>query len=277
MADHSIWYPSAPPAEPSLADDNEALVTATAFYLTGTSKYCKGGAWRVPASAVGSLPGTVTIALRLVPTLTNPNLAAAPDRSGTATIAAGWCVANWEPILVAEGTAMWISTDAGEPYLFIGVGTLGVPPVQATDGSTLYMAEADVGAGVQPRGYFDYAGASGENQSQASFAHDVIMTDTLATVVTPTGIPSAAAIGTPALSATTTVAPTGVASGAGPGTPSLSTAVTVTPTGIARTSAIGTPSTTGPGYDLPTRGTLVALTPSRGAVALTPTRRMEAL
>lgn len=277
MADHSIWYPGAPAAEPTLADDNEALVTGTQFYVTGASKYCKGGAWRVPASAVASLPATVTIRLHLVAVGTNPNFAAAPDRSGVANVAAGWIVASWDPIEVAAGTGMWISTDAGEPYLFVGVGTLGVPPIQATDASTLYCAEANLGAGQEIRGYFDYAGGSGENQSQAWFAHDVITTDSLTTVVVPTAIASTAAVAAPTVTTSATVVPTGVDSTTAVAAPTVSTSVTVTPTPIASTSAVGTPSTSGPGWALPSRGELVATTPTRGMTATTPVRAMTAL
>jgi hypothetical protein len=178
MAQHSIWAGGPPTAEPTLADDNEAIVTGASFYSLATVWYCRGGGWRVPASAVGSLPASVTIRLHLVPLNTNPNFTAAPDASGVATVAAGWIWATWTPVQVPVGMAMWVSVNAGEPYLATAVGLMGTAPIQASDASDLYLSEADIGAGVQPRGYFDYAGGSGEGQSQFWFATDVLVTDT---------------------------------------------------------------------------------------------------
>lgn len=66
-----------------------------------------------------------------------------------------------------------------------------------------------------------------------------------AVTITPTGVGSGGAVGTPAASTTVTVAPSGVTSGAAVGTPAVSTTVTVSPTGIASGAGIGTPSISG--------------------------------
>lgn len=59
--------------------------------------------------------------------------------------------------------------------------------------------------------------------------------------VSPTGIASGQALGTPAVAATITVAPTGIASGQALGTPALSGTVTVSPAGVGTGATVGTP------------------------------------
>lgn len=64
-----------------------------------------------------------------------------------------------------------------------------------------------------------------------------------AVTVSPTGVSSAAAIGTPVVSAGTVVSPTGVATAGATGTPTVTPgAVTITPVGVADADAVGTPT-----------------------------------
>lgn len=65
------------------------------------------------------------------------------------------------------------------------------------------------------------------------------------TTVTPTGVATAAGVGTPALSSTVTVTPTGIASAGVLGAPTVTAPATTSPSGIASGAAIGTPSATG--------------------------------
>lgn len=60
--------------------------------------------------------------------------------------------------------------------------------------------------------------------------------------VTPTGIATGAALGSPAITTTITTSPTGIATSAATGTPTVSTSITVSPSGIATGAATGTPS-----------------------------------
>lgn len=60
--------------------------------------------------------------------------------------------------------------------------------------------------------------------------------------VTPTGIASSEAIGTPAAQTTVTTSPAAVPSGEALGTPTVQTSVTISPSGIAGAEALGTPA-----------------------------------
>jgi hypothetical protein len=269
VAEHSVFGASAPPwGEPSAFNDGSpSIVTGTAFYSTTTAWFVVGGRLRIPAGA--TLPGTVTLALRVYPYETAPDFASAPVRTAVATVAAGWIEARWDSYALPATQVAWITAeDFGVNYLFATVGS--TDPVQASDASDLYMSEA----ATQWRSGFRI-GTGATAASSGWYGADLIVSDASGISVSPGGIPAVSAIGTPVVTTQTTTAPLGIAPSGGTGTPALATSVTVSPTGIARTSAVGAPTTTGPGFSLPTTGTLVPLTPGRGATALTPARGLE--
>jgi hypothetical protein len=269
VAEHTVFGASAPPwGEPSAnSDGSPSIVTGTAFYSTATAWFVVGGRLRIPAGA--TLPGTVTLALRVYPYETAPDYADAPVRTAVATVAEGWIEARWDSYALTVGQVAWITAeDFGVNYLF------AVPPstdpVQASDASDLYMAEA----GDQWRSAFRI-GTGGTSVSSGWYGADLIVSDDVGVSVTPDGIPATSAVGTPVVTTQTTPAPSGIASPAEVGTPVLATSVTVSPSGIARTTALGSPTTNGPGFNLPIKGTLVPLTPARAMVPLTPRRGLD--
>lgn len=74
-----------------------------------------------------------------------------------------------------------------------------------------------------------------------------------AVTISPSGIASAEAFGTPSITATWTISPTGIASGEAFGTPTLTPgAVTIIPAGIASGEAFGVPVISSDGTILPT-------------------------
>lgn len=271
MAEHTVFGASAPAwGEPSAFNDGSpSIVTGTAFYSTTTEWFVVGGRLRIPAGA--TLPGTVTLALRVYPYESAPDYADSPVRTAVATVAEGWIEARWDSYALSATQVAWITAeDFGVNYLAAAVGH--TDPVQASDASDLYMAEA----ATQWRSAFRI-GAGATASSSSWYGADILVSDDVGVSVIPDGIPATSAVGTPVVTTQTTPAPSGIASSAGTGTPTLATSVTVSPTGIARTSALGSPTTTGPGFSLPTTGTLVPLTPGRGLTALTPARGLEPL
>lgn len=99
-------------------------------------------------------------------------------------------------------------------------------------------------------GYHTDAGATGaktvglsapSGQKYAIAAVELVG-GTTGTTVTPTGIASGEALGSPSVSTTITVSPTGIASAEAIGSPTVSTTITVSPTGIASAEALGSPT-----------------------------------
>jgi hypothetical protein len=178
VAEHSVFGGAAPPWEPTTAlDDPVAL--GSAFYSLADTWWAVGGRIRIPAGDVGLYPATVTLELRLAPTLSLVDLSTAPATTGVATIAGGWCTAIFDDIVMfAPGTAAWVTLSAGSTaYPFVPVGTVGLGPVQASDASDLYLAEAGTSLGVeQPRSAFRY-GAGATQLSQAWYGVDLLVSD----------------------------------------------------------------------------------------------------
>lgn len=153
MTDHTMWS-GAPPWTPTAHSDGVALRTASAFYATVTTWYCNGGELWVPAN---SGMGLMTLSLRIALNGTLPNLASAPLASSQVLVGdtAGRYSVDWDGIEVMAPDAMWITAESadGQRYLFVDSGSVGVNPVQATDGADLYLAEA-----AHPRGAYRTGG-----------------------------------------------------------------------------------------------------------------------
>jgi hypothetical protein len=178
VAEHSVFGGAAPPWEPTTAlDDPVAL--GSAFYSLADTWWAVGGRIRIPAGDAGLYPATVTLELRLAATLSLVDLSTAPATTGVATIADGWCTAVFDDIVMfAPGTAAWVTLSSGSTaYPFVPVGTVGLGPVQASDASDLYLAEAGTTLGVeQPRSAFRY-GVGATQLSQAWYGVDILVSD----------------------------------------------------------------------------------------------------
>lgn len=176
MAEHSI-FSGAPPWEPTAFDDGDpSITTAVSFYST-VPVWVVGGRIRVPVGDV-ILPANVTISLRTAATFAAIDLSTAPVASGVAVKTDGWVEVRFtSAVPLAVGTVAWISLDAGDAYLFVPVGTVGLGPVQADDGFTMWLSEAGTSPGIEQIRSAFRIGAGVTQNSQAWYGIDIIVSD----------------------------------------------------------------------------------------------------
>lgn len=176
MAEHTI-FSGAPPWEPTAFDDGDpSITTAVSFYST-VPVWVVGGRIRVPVGDV-LLPANVTISLRTAATFAAIDLSTAPVASGVAVKTDGWVEVRFaSAVPLPVGTVAWISLDAGDAYLFVDVGTVGLGPVQADDGFTMWLSEAGTSPGIEQIRSAFRIGAGATTNSQAWYGIDIIVSD----------------------------------------------------------------------------------------------------
>lgn len=199
MVQHRI-FSGAPPWEPTAFDDGDPSIATTVAFYASVPVWVQGGRIRVPVGDT-LLPDSVTISLRIAPTFAAIDLSTAPVASAVATVADGWVEVlfpNAVPLATTE--VAWISLDAEDAYLFVGVGTVGLGPVQADDGFTMWLAEAGTSPGIEQIRSAFRIGAGATTNSQAWYGIDIIVSD-----VDPGVLGDAALSAQMALTATGTV------------------------------------------------------------------------
>lgn len=157
MAEHSIWGTADYPVALTLATDAAPSITlGNPFYRTDSSTdswMIAGGRLYVPASVAASVPSTVTISLFFGDYDTTfsepvvPDFSVTPAQSKTVTVAAGWNEARFDtpqtiPVPSNSGSIAWIAYSFGnEAYLASEDGAITPRPVQALDGSDIFLSE----------------------------------------------------------------------------------------------------------------------------------------
>lgn len=153
MALHTVLGAGAPSWPQTVGDDGDPEITlCSMFYLTThTGWSCVGGRVYIPND---SRVNNQTIAIVAFSTPGTPvDLSATADRAlGTTTPpAGGWVEVEWDtPLPMEPGTWIGIAyqfLDVPDLYIFSGVADVGTGFVQASDGSTLYLAETAIDGG----------------------------------------------------------------------------------------------------------------------------------
>lgn len=147
---HSI-YGATSPGTASVDTNGTPIRTAASFYRLNTPTSTNG--WRViggrvwvPAGAVGSLPGSVTIRLYAggYGAVLDMN-SATPLQTKTTLVVAGWTTALFDtPYAPAVGGTerIWIAVDFGTDQFISVPSTGGVMSISAADGSPVKFADA---------------------------------------------------------------------------------------------------------------------------------------
>ena len=157
--EHSIWA-AYPYTLTRYTDGTPNIELGNAFYRIGAGTdgwRCVGGRVYIPSGVAASLPATATVRLWTTGYGAGvvPDLSGNPLRSATATIADGWCEARWSPYAPAVGGTenLWVTYDFGNGN-YLHAPLPGIYPVQASDGSALYLRETNsrsvyrIGAGA---------------------------------------------------------------------------------------------------------------------------------
>lgn len=152
MALHTVLGAPPPPWGQTVADDGDPSITlCSMFYLTTVTGWsCVGGRIYIPDDA--RVNGQSIAILAWSTPGTPVDLSATADRAvGTsAPPAGGWVEVEWAPLPMEPGT--WIGIgyqfiDTPDLYIFTAAAEVGTGFVQASDGSTLYLAETGLDGG----------------------------------------------------------------------------------------------------------------------------------
>lgn len=246
MAEHTI-FSGAPPWEPTAFDDGDPSITTAVSFYSNVPVWVVGGRIRVPVGDV-ILPANVTISLRTAPTFAAIDLSTAPVASGVAVKTDGWVEVRFaSAVPLPVGTIAWMSLDAGDAYLFVPVGTVGLAAIQADDGFTMWLSEAGTSPGIEQIRSAFRIGAGATTNAQAWYGIDIIVSDvdpslgdvalSVDAAITAAGavaVEASAAIGVSA-----SISATAAIDGSGGAT--ISEGVTITAAGVT------TPAVTNPG------------------------------